>query len=228
MSSSRFEYSEICPTCKDAGVTGDDEKPITLGFDLDTHEISCGRGHVYESLPSEAASVAKTIPSNETYSATQTSETLQPDATKELVFGSENEPVEAPSDDPSCHTLEAVSETDAQNSAQEDSAALAQLSARIAAEINVQAELMSVPARAAADAETQKIAARVETRDVIVADGVRLSNGDLAVSIVVSEQWAEAVKAESEIQGLSVSDYLTREVGDYLANYWTSNYTQAR
>jgi hypothetical protein len=229
MSSSRFEYSEICPTCKDAGVTGDDEKPITLGFDLDTHEISCGRGHVYDRLPSEAAGVAKEI-DNSANGVAQKVDSLE---TKEVVFGSENEAVESPSEGSVGHRLEELSgKMDAAN-AEADSAALAQLSERLNP-VSPEVVVSSVQAGDRPDFGLPRrvMLSRPETGNAqfLVAEGreVTLPSGDGLFGITVTERWLEAIKAEAEIQNQSSAKYLQDWFDQALENYWVSNYTQSR
>jgi len=237
MSPSRFEYSEICPTCKDAGVTNDDGKPITLGFDLDTHEISCTRGHVYEELPSTAVSVAKEDDTVLQADATKVSEdrntSLREEATNEAVSESKTEVVEGRSEGAFGHSLGEVSESGAQTGAQEDSAALARISEQLSP---VSPEVQTLAVQTGAQPEFglpgRVMLTQPETGNMqmLVAEGreLTLPNGDVLFGLVVPEQWSAAVRAESEIQNQTPAEYLQQWFREALENFWVSNYSQSR
>jgi hypothetical protein len=238
MSQNRFEYAEICPTCKDAGAVGEDGKPVTIGFDLDTHEISCTKGHVYEKLPSEAAAVAE---SGDATVAGTRDVALREYETESLAGEVKTGAPEPSSGEAVCPTLETVSDSDAQSNAEADSAALAQLSAQISAEFNVKAEVMSLPAREVAEEKAVLRLAPIEQapeeRRYWVGPGgsMALPNGDLLLGLRIPEQWRQAVEAEAQNQGKLIgeyaSDWLTSEemrsaIVDALVAYWSSSFTQ--
>jgi hypothetical protein len=237
MSQNRFEYAEICPTCKDAGAVGEDGKPVTIGFDLDTHEISCGKGHVYDRLPSEAVAVAESGDKNAGTVAETRDSLLRNEATLTADLGLSD----AAAEGAVCHSLETVSGSDARISAQADSAALAELSERMQ-EPAVEVKLPSAEDLDAVVAE-QDARARAATAtrtlpgDYLVAEGegVNLPNGDLLLGLRIPEQWRQAVEAEAENQGKGsaqyLADWLTSEemrsaIVDALVAYWSSSFTQ--
>src|ERR1017187_8230035 len=102
----RFSYKEICPDCEKEGLVDQETNATpTLGFDLDTQQISCEKGHVFEVLPSET--VAKTddgaLRNSETGVAETRDGSLQLSATLSADPGLADEVVEGSSGDPGCH-----------------------------------------------------------------------------------------------------------------------------
>jgi hypothetical protein len=247
MSPSRFEYSEICPTCKEAGAVDEATgKTFNLGFDIDTSRICCLNGHEFDRLPSDA--VAKASDSEEHPSQNSATPELQADATKvsegrntslreeatsEAVSESKTEAVEGRSEGAFGHSLGEVSESGAQTGAQEDSAALARISEQLSP---VSPEVQTLAVQTGAQPEyglpgrVMLTQPETGTMQMLVAEGreLTLPNGDVLFGLVVPEQWSAAVRAESEIQNQTAAEYLQQWFREALENFWVSNYSQSR
>jgi len=201
----RFEYAETCPSCAELGSVNEGTgKIFNLGFDLDTSTICCLSGHTFDRLPSD--SVARNGDSD----GGAPSDVMRIDETMPVLVEAIPAAIEDASGTSECRSLESDLVVEDAANAQNDSAALAQISKQLET------------------APVEVVIPVTRPRDPVVANGARLTNGDLAVAITIPEQWAQAVVAEAEIQGMTVSDYLSEQVAQYLADYWTANYTNSR
>jgi hypothetical protein len=201
----RFEYADRCPTCLAEGARNEGGKEYTLGFDVDKGEISCLRGHVFQELPSEitAAPVVERPAEDETMLAMP-------------------EPATPPDENRLAEIMQQ----------------------RKAAEEKPEQKLADVVVSGAPTGTTPATVVGYDTATTFstlltVAEGQTLSllNGDILVGIRISEQWRQAVEAEAEAKGMKTAEYFQQwlqsdemrdAVSDLLANYWTSNYAQAR